>query len=145
MTMIDAFPHIIPRACLERFLSLAQGPALDFLYGLRGRAYLAPMWDLDARFRSMDAVEGYVQVLTLCLPPIEQIASGRAALDLARFANDSMAELVVQHPDATLDELRDWLRKTKRVKVSISTVWRWLAALALTRKKSLGGPAKRIQ
>jgi aminocarboxymuconate-semialdehyde decarboxylase len=99
MTIVDAFPHIIPRACLERFFDVAHGPALDFLRGLRGRAYLAPMWDLDARFRSMDAVEGYVQVLTLCLPPIEQMASGQAAVDLARFANDSMAALVLRHPD----------------------------------------------
>jgi transposase len=53
-----------------------------------------------------------------------------------------LTELVAQHPDATLDELRNLLRKTKRVSVSISTVWRWLAALALTRKKRPGGPAK---
>ena len=75
MSIVDAFPHIIPADCLERFFAVANGPALDFLRGLRGRAYLAPMWDLDARFRSMDAVEGYVQVLTLCLPPIEQMAA----------------------------------------------------------------------
>jgi uncharacterized protein len=99
MTIIDAFPHIIPSTCFERFVSVAQGPALEFLRGLRGRAYLAPMWDLDARFRSMDAVEGYVQVLTLCLPPIEQMATGALAMDLARFANDAMAELVVRYPD----------------------------------------------
>ncbi|MBV9582159.1 MAG: amidohydrolase family protein [Chloroflexi bacterium] len=96
---LDAFPHIIPAECLERFNLVATGPALDFLRGLRGRANLAPMWDLDARFRSMDAVDGYVQVLTLCLPPIEQMARGAAGLDLARLANDTMAELVRRHPD----------------------------------------------
>lgn len=99
MSTIDAFPHIIPSECLERFCSVASGPALDFLNGLRGRAYLAPMWDLDARFRSMDAVDGYVQVLTLCLPPIEQMAQGQQAVDLARLANDSMADLVRRHPE----------------------------------------------
>lgn len=99
MSVIDAFPHIIPAECLERFCAVASGPALDFLRGLRGRVYLAPMWDLDARFRSMDAVESYTQVLTLCLPPIEQMAEGQAAVDLARLVNDSMAELVRRHPD----------------------------------------------
>jgi predicted TIM-barrel fold metal-dependent hydrolase len=97
--IVDAFPHIIPQECLERFCDVAQGPALDFLRGLRGRTYLAPMWDLDARFRSMDAVDGYVQVLTLCLPPIEQMAAGALSADLARLSNDSMAKLVQKHPE----------------------------------------------
>ena len=47
----------------------------------------------------MDAVEGYVQVLTLCLPPIEQMAHGAQAVDLARLANDSMADLVRRYPE----------------------------------------------
>ena len=99
MSVIDAFPHIIPAECLDRFSSVASGPALDFLRGLEGRPYLAPMWDLAARFRAMDALEGYVQVLTLCLPPIEQMARAQQAVDLARLANDSMAELVRRYPD----------------------------------------------
>ncbi len=99
MSVVDAFPHIIPAECLDRFCSVASGPALDFLRGLRGRTYLAPMWDLDARFRTMDAVDGYAQVLTLCLPPIEQMAQGQQAVDLARLANDSMADLVRRYPD----------------------------------------------
>jgi aminocarboxymuconate-semialdehyde decarboxylase len=97
--IIDAFPHVIPAVCLERFNAVARGPALDFLRGLQGRPYLAPMWDLDARFRSMDALGAYLQVLTLCLPPIEQLATGALAIDLARLANDSMADLVRSHPD----------------------------------------------
>jgi aminocarboxymuconate-semialdehyde decarboxylase len=98
--IVDAFPHVIPAACLERFNAVAAGPALAFLRGLQGRPNLAPMWDLEARFRSMDALGGeYVQVLTLCLPPIEQIATGRLGVELARLANDSMADLVARHPD----------------------------------------------
>jgi len=99
VSIVDAFPHIIPADCLERFSEIATGPSLDFLKGLRGRGYLAPMWDLDERFRSMDALEGYVQVLTLCLPPIEQMATGSQAVDLARMVNDSMADLVHRYPD----------------------------------------------
>jgi aminocarboxymuconate-semialdehyde decarboxylase len=99
VSLIDAFPHIIPANCLDHFCSVASGPALEFLRGLRGRPYLVAMWDMDARFRAMDAVDGYVQVLTLCLPPIEQMAEGQHALDLARLANDSMADLVRRHPE----------------------------------------------
>jgi uncharacterized protein len=97
--IVDAFPHVIPAVCLERFNAVARGPALAFLRGLQSRPQLAPMWDLDARFRSMDALEAYVQVLTLCTPPIEQMASGAQAVDLARLANDSMADLVARYPE----------------------------------------------
>jgi aminocarboxymuconate-semialdehyde decarboxylase len=97
--VIDAFPHIIPAECLARFNATASGPALDYLRGIQKRPYLAPMWDLDVRFRAMDALEGYVQVLTLCVPPIEQMASGTTAVDLARMVNDSLAELVRRYPE----------------------------------------------
>ena len=53
-----------------------------------------------------------------------------------------LIELVAAHPDATLDELRQLIEKQKRVHVSVSTVWRWLDELALTRKKSPGGRVK---
>jgi uncharacterized protein len=96
---LDAFPHVLPRACLERFGRDGSGPGLDFLRGIEARPYLAPMWDMDVRFREMDQVEGYTQILTLCSPPIEQLALGSVAGDLARLANDSMAELVAKHPD----------------------------------------------
>ena len=80
------------------------------------------MWDLDARFRSMDAVDGYAQVLTLCLPPIEQMARGVQALDLARLANDRMAELVSRYPERfvgfaaslPLDDIDSSLRELDR-------------------------------
>ena len=43
------------------------------------------LWDLDARFHAMDQVDGYVQVLTLCVPPIETVAKGQLGADLARL------------------------------------------------------------
>jgi uncharacterized protein len=97
--IIDAFPHVLIRPALDRFMAAATGPALDFLRGLQARTYLAPMWDLAARFRTMDEAGDYVQVLTWCSPPIEQIASGSVAVDLARTANDAMADLIARYPD----------------------------------------------
>ena len=56
------------------------------------------LWDLDVRFRVMDAFDDYEQVLSLPTPPIEVFARGNDAIDLARAANDGMAELVRRHP-----------------------------------------------
>src|SRR5439155_9836451 len=47
----------------------------------------------------MDRYEGYAQVLTLASPPIEALAGPDATPELARLANDGMAELVAKHPD----------------------------------------------
>src|SRR5437773_9192452 len=55
--------------------------------------------DLEQRFRIMDRYEGYAQVLTLASPPIEALAGPDATPELARLANDGMAELVAKHPD----------------------------------------------
>jgi predicted TIM-barrel fold metal-dependent hydrolase len=46
----------------------------------------------------MDRFEGYEQVLSIATPPIEVYASPRDAVDLARRANDGMAELVRKYP-----------------------------------------------
>jgi aminocarboxymuconate-semialdehyde decarboxylase len=55
--------------------------------------------DLDARFRIMDEFgDDYRQVLTLGSPPIE-VFPAKATVELARLANDGMAELVSLHPD----------------------------------------------
>ena len=67
---------------------------------------------------------------------------GGASAKLASEERGVLADLVAEHPDATLDELRAGIRKKKRVSVSVSTVWRWLEALALTRKKS---PVERVK
>lgn len=95
---IDAFPHVMPRECYDRFLASASGVAHNFLSNLQARAPLTALWDFDARFRAMDEQGDYVQVLTLCTPPIEVVAQGKTGQDLARLANDAMAGIVARHP-----------------------------------------------
>jgi uncharacterized protein len=94
---IDVFPHIFPRPVFERIGQLK--PAFTDGPIVAGREAI---YDLDARFRMMDRYDDYVQVLTLGAPPIEDFAEGQASTDLAALANDSMAELVQQHPDRFL-------------------------------------------
>jgi uncharacterized protein len=55
--------------------------------------------DLDVRFRVMDGFDGYQQILSIATPPIEAFANPSDAVDLARRANDGMAELVTKHKD----------------------------------------------
>jgi aminocarboxymuconate-semialdehyde decarboxylase len=56
--------------------------------------------DLDGRLRVMDGFgDGYQQILSLPSPPIEVMAGPREAVELARIANDGLADLVRRHPD----------------------------------------------
>jgi predicted TIM-barrel fold metal-dependent hydrolase len=90
---IDLFNHVFPPGYFERFMKVA--PSFKDI-GKRMRG-IPMLWDLDVRFRVMDAFDGYEQVLSLPTPPIEVFASGNDAIDLARAANDGMAELVRRH------------------------------------------------
>ena len=55
--------------------------------------------NLDARWRTMDLFEEYIQVLTLAAPPVEELGEPGASGELARRANDEIAEIVAAHPD----------------------------------------------
>ena len=91
---IDIFNHIFPAAYFERMGQVAPG-AKDII----GRVRRIPsIVDLDERFRIMDKFDGYVQVLTLGAPPIETFGPPPIAGQMARLANDGMAELVRSHP-----------------------------------------------
>jgi hypothetical protein len=94
MRKIDIFNHIYPPAYYTRLMRIAPDYQ-DIGKRMRGIPMLA---DLDVRFHVMDAFDDYEQVLSLPTPPIENIVRGADALELARAANDGMAELVSKHP-----------------------------------------------
>ena len=48
---------------------------------------------------------------------------------------DAIRAQVAAHPDATLEELRAWLRETHQVTASVTLIWETLAHLKLTLKK----------
>src|SRR5260221_13860124 len=57
---------------------------------------------MDSRWRKMDTIAPYgeyAQVLVLAVPPLEEVAPPAVAAELARLANDQMAELVRRYPD----------------------------------------------
>jgi uncharacterized protein len=98
---IDAFAHILPPAYARRLEAITAGPSVsDRILGYRPWLREDPaLTNLDARWRSMDPFGAYTQVLTLAVPPVEELGDRRAARELARAANDELAELVGRHPD----------------------------------------------
>src|SRR5215475_12020320 len=91
---IDAFPHILPRKYFDRMIAVAP-PGLALQKRMSGIPVLI---DVDLRLRIMDRYEGYVQILTLANPPIEVVGGPAVSPDLARLANDEMAEIVAGRP-----------------------------------------------
>ncbi|HZT63935.1 MAG TPA: amidohydrolase family protein [Burkholderiales bacterium] len=95
---LDIFPHIFPPAFFERVKGIAeQSPSLAAQ--IKRWLHIPVLWDLDARLKMMDRFPGYQQILTLSLPAIEFLAPRDKSPELARIANDGMAEIVARHPD----------------------------------------------
>ena len=95
---LDIFPHIFPPAFFGRVKAIAeQSPALAAQ--IKRWLHIPVLWDLDARLKMMDRFPGYQQILTLSLPAIEFLAPHDKSPELARVANDGMAEIVARHPD----------------------------------------------
>ena len=93
--IVDIYTHIFPDLF---FQELERGSPKLGNMGKRLRS-VRKLFDLDARFRDMDEIGEYRQIISLPNPPIEDIAEGEVAKNLARVANDSMADLVAKHPD----------------------------------------------
>jgi uncharacterized protein len=96
---IDVFPHIFPKAYYERMQTVSE-PAKK--YHQRRVKALPMLLDLDMRLKLMDQHEGYKQVLTAAGPGIETFCDPKLSPELARIANDGMAELCAKYPDRFL-------------------------------------------
>lgn len=93
--MLDIFSHILPAKYSK---ALARKAPAGFHLDNLNRA-LPTITRLEDRFRLMDKYDGYRQVLTIASPSVESVFSPDDALELARLANDELADLVVKHPD----------------------------------------------
>jgi predicted TIM-barrel fold metal-dependent hydrolase len=92
---IDIFNHIFPRAFFDKMIRIAPN-AKDINKRVRNIPCIV---DLDERFRIMDKFDEYVQIICLPNPPIETLGPTPLTKDLARLANEGMAELVRKYPD----------------------------------------------
>jgi predicted TIM-barrel fold metal-dependent hydrolase len=90
---VDAYSHISP----PKYTDVLRKDYPGFYKILRT---CPPLFDLPERFRIMDSYPGVVQVLTVGpVPPLETFADSKKSVDLAKMANDEMAELVSKYRD----------------------------------------------
>lgn len=92
---LDIFNHIFPRDYFNKMVEVLPNGA-DMHKRVRN---IPCIMDLDERFRIMDLYDDYQQVICLGSPPIEVFGSPAVAMEMARLANDGMAELVRKYPD----------------------------------------------
>jgi uncharacterized protein len=92
---IDVFNHVFPKPFFDRLQEVIVNRG-----AIKRWLHIPFLHDIDVRFRMIEEFgDGYRQVLSLSAPPIESINPDRqTTLDLARLANDSMADLVTAHP-----------------------------------------------
>jgi predicted TIM-barrel fold metal-dependent hydrolase len=94
--VIDLYTHLAPRSFLDRMVVLAPklGNIVNRLLSVK------PLSDLDARFRDMDSVPDYRQLISLPNPSLEEIGPADTGRELAKIANDELADLCAKHPDS---------------------------------------------
>jgi predicted TIM-barrel fold metal-dependent hydrolase len=86
--ILDAYAHISPPKYTE-FIREKYPVMYNNMLG-----QCVPLYDMDTRFRIMDKFPEVVQVLTIGpVPPIEHFANEQQSVELAKMANDEMAEL----------------------------------------------------
>lgn len=114
----------------------------------RGRAYGQDLRDRVLGCSDMTLVQvasrfgvspSYVSKVRARLRDLGDAAPGpqhnHVPLRLAPFM-DTLRSRIKASPDATLNELRSWLLETQKVSVSYPVMWKVVARLGLTLKKS---------
>lgn len=91
---LDMFNHIFPKVYFDKMLEVAPNHK-DM--GKRVRA-IPVLHDLEKRFRVMDEFDDYAQIICVAAPPLE-VLSPDLSPELAKIANDGLAEYVDKYPD----------------------------------------------
>ena len=98
MLKIDVFNHVLPEQFLKALPETV--PARSVQTGVRK----AIVWRLLATCRH-EVPDSWTDSTDTCRsfvwprPPVEDVGDGNTACELARIANDSMAEMVGRYPD----------------------------------------------
>lgn len=118
---IDAFCHLLPSEYAERLFAIDDSPVARNIQ--KRVAGVPALTDMDLRFRFMDEFgPNYRQIINTAAPPLEDLGPARRTRELARIANDGMAQLVADHPDrfagfsaaVSLDDVDAAIEETER-------------------------------
>jgi aminocarboxymuconate-semialdehyde decarboxylase len=92
--LVDIYTHVLPARFGESLV--ASGTNVGMVKRMMS---VTDLHDFDARFRTMDKIGDYRQIISLPNPPIEDFAAPERGNEFARVGNDLMAELVDKHRD----------------------------------------------
>jgi predicted TIM-barrel fold metal-dependent hydrolase len=96
---IDIFAHFAPKKYSEALSKkVAEGEGRWFNEN-------PALSQIDMRLRVMDMNPEVMQVLTVATPPLETLVPAKQAIELARMANDEMAEVVSKYPNKFLSAI----------------------------------------
>ncbi|MGD0780918.1 MAG: amidohydrolase family protein [Dehalococcoidales bacterium] len=90
---IDIYSHIMPKRYTELYAK--KNKAIQQRVEFRSIA----VTDLEVRLRLMNRYPDVLQVLTIANIPLETFAKKADAIELAKIANEELAELVDKYPD----------------------------------------------
>ena len=91
---IDIYNHVMPVAYLEKMKQHSKDPGI-----VKRMSSLRMLWDIEARVKMLDQWPDVQQVLTLSLPSPELVGGPELAPELARIANDGMADMLRKWPN----------------------------------------------
>jgi predicted TIM-barrel fold metal-dependent hydrolase len=95
---IDMYAHICPQKFIDTLNK--QGSITWEQLTRTSREVGGPgLWDVDARLRTMEKYEDYVQVLTSSGEVVAPYFKPQKVIDFVKLINDEMAEVVRKHPD----------------------------------------------
>ncbi|MDB5461372.1 MAG: amidohydrolase [Caulobacteraceae bacterium] len=90
---IDIYNHVTPPAYLELIKARYSNAGM-----VKRIANIRNLWDMESRIQLLEKFPEVQQVLTLATPPPEMVAGPSESPDLARIANDGMAEICARYP-----------------------------------------------
>ena len=90
---IDIYNHVIPARYLEMMKQHSKDAGI-----VKRMSNLRMLWDIEARVKMLDEWPEVQQVLTLGLPSPELLGGPDLSPELARIANNGMAEMVAKWP-----------------------------------------------
>ncbi len=91
---IDIFTHVMPK----KYKELLYKHSRKFLTEKAVQDRRPALTDNDMRLGKLDGYDDLVQVLSVAMPPVEEIVDPAEAAELARISNDEMAQMLADNP-----------------------------------------------